>query len=665
VSRLIGARLVVPRAARRFQTLAIWLPCVLAAAYAVAFVVKFPLLVERVYWDSDAAMFAVAARTASGSSVFALAHYASYTAVWFTEATRWLPFYRQLWEVAPYLFCIGGVGLLAWGSWRLAGGWAAAMTAIAGAVSSPFVNYDRVTLFLHTPACVCGVVLAAFSLWLAEGRSALRTVPAALLVGVLAGATLASDPLFWVVGFIPFVATGLAFAVTRRWWSVVVVSGCSALALVAAGITRSVMTPSRVVVSLKAQLQLAPAADLVPNLERAVGLVVREANGNYSIAGWTTPSVSPGYVLSVVCGALVLIGLAAPFLLVVRELRAPVRSVACIVWATFWATCVAANTVSYAITVIGTQTGYYLMAVIAGEVATAPILLAGSRRLRVGGGIAISILALANLVSVLDNAQLQGSPLRLASLASRIVAIAKREDALYGYADYWDSSDLTWATNLRIQVSPVFPCGASDLCAFQFNVLSSWFQPHATRSFVLRDSKSLFMHSPPPAVLGKPAAVFRLDGQFTMYVYPYDVATRIDDDATVWALSLHYGSGFNRPEQLQGTTSRWMIQDGKLDVRTGLETRVSLSAQAFSNAGPRELELLGARGRVLGSVRVQTYAGIARFGPFDIPPGTTILTLVARPGPRLLGATDLRNASVFLGPISVSSQPVPASGSSP
>jgi len=48
----------------------------------------------------------------------------------FEDATRWLPLHRQVWEVGPYLLGLVSIALMSWASWRVAGRWAAALTAV-------------------------------------------------------------------------------------------------------------------------------------------------------------------------------------------------------------------------------------------------------------------------------------------------------------------------------------------------------------------------------------------------------------------------------------------------------------------------------------------------------------------------------------------------------
>jgi hypothetical protein len=113
------------------------------------------------------------------------------------------------------------------------------------------------------------------------------------------------------------------------------------------------------------------------------------------------------------------------------------------------------------------------------------------------------------------------------AVANQIARIAIKEHVKIGYAGYWDAAPITWATHMRVQVNPVYACaGSAHLCPFGLHYISSWYTPRANvRSFLLTDPTLPFVPAP-TADLGPPSASYHV-GQITMYVYPYDLATRI------------------------------------------------------------------------------------------------------------------------------------------
>jgi hypothetical protein len=110
-----------------------------------------------------------------------------------------------------------------------------------------------------------------------------------------------------------------------------------------------------------------------------------------------------------------------------------------------------------------------------------------------------------------------------------------------------------------------------------------------------------------------------------------------------------YGAGFNAPEQYNGFPSRWMIEDGELEVANADPSmKVMLTGLAFSNQRPRTLEVEDANGRVLARQAITTAEAPLDVGPLPLPHGTSSLTLVAVPGAAPLGPSDSREASIFL-----------------
>ena len=90
---------------------------------------------------------------------------------------------------------------------------------------------------------------------------------------------------------------------------------------------------------------------------------------------------------------------------------------------------------------------------------------------------------------------------------------------------------------MAVHVQPVVPCRQPEsnaLCPYTFNVVSTWYHPHSSNSFVLRDASSLTMTGDPPDEFGPPSATYLINDVFTMFVYPYDVASRLDYSEANW-----------------------------------------------------------------------------------------------------------------------------------
>jgi hypothetical protein len=497
--------------------------------FFVGFLVRLPTLIERVYWDSDAATAPVIAQTFGHGSVI-LERFGWFTALWFELLTKPLPLHRQLWEGAPYAFSLVGVALLAWAGWRLSGRWAAAMTATAAVATSPFVGYDVVTMNFHTATWFPMVVLAVYCLWLTGSPPATQIASTLLLVTVLAGTTLASDHLFAFVGVIPFGLTGVLLWFLPRMRAIGgAVVGSAATAFLIAFATTRVSSAAHVGVFPVPQ-RFAADSDLWPNFGRLLHLVAQLVNGDY----FFDASLNASSTLSLVCALLGMAALTAPFFLVRHELRSATPSVSLLVYSGFWSACVGLNCISFVLSSEGTHPGFYLIPVLYGMAATVPLVLSNTPRRRLIASIGIAIVAIASFVNLIGNRPqllvgLQHLP-PVASVADRIVQIAKENHARYGYADYWDASSLTWSEHMAVNVAPVSQCEISqaktDLCGFYFNVNTDWYKPHQGKTFVLRDQLSNGLRQALPATLGPPTATYNLNNTFTLYLYPYDVARR-------------------------------------------------------------------------------------------------------------------------------------------
>jgi hypothetical protein len=513
--------------ARRVTALLPWSPVLIGAAYLVFFIARLPGLIERVYWDSDAASAAVIAETAGHGGTVILERFGWFTALWFALLTRPLPLHRQLWEVAPYLFSLASVALLAWASWRLAGRWAAAMTAAAAVATSPFVSYDLVTLNYHTTTWAATVVLAVYCLWLTHQPPGSRLAFASVLVTVLAGTTLASDLLFAFAGLIPFALTGLLLVSLPRFrlTGTIVVASAS-LALLIAWVTSWGMRIADVSV-FAVPTRFADEKDLWPNFGRLLRGIGQLVNGDYFYGA----QLNARSALSFACAVLVLIALAAPFVLIRRQMHSATLSVPLLVYSSFWAGSVTFTCASFVLSSEGTHGGYYLIPILYATAATAPLVFAGARVGRLVASLGVAIIATTSLVNLADRrtSLLPGGVPPVASVADRIVEIAKKENVRYGYADYWDASSLTWSTHMAVQVAPVTQCvlPKTDLCEFYFNLNTNWYGPRPkTNTFVLRDSRSEGVRQELPETLGPPYATYTINDVITLYLYPYDVASR-------------------------------------------------------------------------------------------------------------------------------------------
>ena len=112
-----------------------------------------------------------------------------------------------------------------------------------------------------------------------------------------------------------------------------------------------------------------------------------------------------------------------------------------------------------------------------------------------------------------------------ATVSAQVARIARGAHLTVGYAGYWDAAPITWATHFAVKVYPVQQCGPR-LCKFDIHYISSWYDTRPGLRTFLIDDPTQPVATPPVAALGTPSAVYHID-ELTMYVYPYDIASRL------------------------------------------------------------------------------------------------------------------------------------------
>jgi hypothetical protein len=111
---------------------------------------------------------------------------------------------------------------------------------------------------------------------------------------------------------------------------------------------------------------------------------------------------------------------------------------------------------------------------------------------------------------------------------SAVARVAREHGVTDGYAGYWDATSLTWSSHERVTVRPLLECqnpAGANICPFFLDRVPSWYVPRKRRTFLLVDPGSLYVVAL-PAGLGQPIASVPI-GPLSMYIYPYDIASRL------------------------------------------------------------------------------------------------------------------------------------------
>ncbi|HTU85231.1 MAG TPA: hypothetical protein VMF57_06625 [Solirubrobacteraceae bacterium] len=477
-----------------------------------------------------------------------LGEFAWYATLLFDLATKWLPAHRQVWEYAPYAMALAAAGLAAWGVSQVADRWAAALTAVLLICASPATLHLELSTTQHAPVWFCLALVGAFVVLLERRGSALSwpvLIALILAVGTVTGVNAASDPLVSVAVLAPFVLALVVARVlepgqltTRAFWS-----GLATLAVTGLtwGITAVVMS--------------ALAVTREPGLHTTRVTVGHKTAANFKL-WWKSIAVlgngdyfgrplSPGSALAFVCAVLSIAAVVSLPWLCWRQLRRRGRAARSpvagedpagstrVAFYVFWCASAVLLTLAFLFSSAPADIGAdrYLVGLLYPAAAAIPAAVAGARpRLAAPVLAGVCIFALGGVVSMAQGGTslpMRSNPPVTTGVANRIAAIAAREHLTVGYAGYWAAAPVTWATGFRVQVYPVAVCDQQKhLCRFDLHFISSWYSPRAgTGSFLLVDPNTADVWTRTPD-LGRPRAVYRI-GRVTMYVYSYDLASRI------------------------------------------------------------------------------------------------------------------------------------------
>jgi hypothetical protein len=526
-----------------------WLiPFAIAAAYLVLFTLQLPKIIELSTWNSDvASAFTIPAtlvQTGTGGHT-ELASTGAYVELWFGLLTASLPLHRLLWEIAAPATFLATALVVGWSVSRIATRRAAVLAVLLALV----VSTPAFTIFTaaatHNSVYLGTALLGAYLVWMAQSRPRRRSVSIAipLLSGVALGVCFASDLLLLVTGIVPFAFTAALLSLQRDERSKRLALSALAMVLVAAPsawLTSTIMgslgyaveRPSTKIVLSALTLH---SEYLFEGLKELFGgyLGGRQAPGTLqSILGVAA-------VLTMAAGLLMLLALGVHT--VVRFLRSNLRSrgegtapgdFARIAHTVYWTGSAVSAIVAFELSAnADAPRAQYYATLIFSVAAVAPLLV---RPASVGGWLVplgASVFFLASIVG-LTGTDFDAGEFRQDQQA--ITRLAQANHATTGYAGYWYASDLTWNSHERVKVRPVSLCensAGADICPFYLNRVPSWYVPARRRTFLLVNPKEEFLYVVPPG-LGRPLASYAFHDATRMYIYPYDIASRLGPAAS-------------------------------------------------------------------------------------------------------------------------------------
>jgi hypothetical protein len=550
----------------------IWCPLAFAAAYLIAVFAKFTELVAATYLNGDAASAPVIGELFGGSPAHrevVLGKLAWFSTLLFELATRWLPLHRQIWETTPYLLALLSAGLLAWGARQVAGRWAATSTGVIALCASPATLNWLFSLNDHSPDWFCNALLASVLVLIgrSEARQGKRSLIAVVIaVGIIVGVNLASDPLVAVGGVAPFL---LAATVTwggparrRRTLGLALAGGVLAAIAIAAVLTKLLMQHENVVASPGgSNTTLAGSEQITSNFKFWWQSIVALGDGSFfgQAAGLTSVLELACAILSL--GVVIWIAPRVAWREISRALDSslpggspgeappsrmrvtdgptvarpethpdgsPIGSDRRIAWCVFWGSSLVFLSLAFLVSSVPGEiyADRYLVGLIYAAAALLPLAATHSVRRQAVVVAGTCVFAFTGLLGLLEGHATENTAHWPAgNLDGQVMAIARRQHLTIGYAGYWDAATITWGTHLAVKVFPLQTCG-NQYCLFYEHYISSWYTPRpGVRTFLLADSMAA-LATPYLPQLGKPSAVYSI-GQLTMYVFPYDIASRL------------------------------------------------------------------------------------------------------------------------------------------
>ena len=534
----------------------VWLiPFGLAATYGVIFLVQLRHNLWVLNWNADyASGFTVPesiVKTGTGGETV-LGTTGGYVALWFGLLTATLPLHRELWEIGSTLVFIATALTVGWSVAQVADRRVAAFAVLLILVASPRALYIFMAPVPHnTVVYPCTALLGAYLIWLirtaGRGRAIFAVAP---LAGIVLGACIASDSLVIATGVVPFVLTALLIGL-HRGRRPKLATAC-ALATAAVAVPVAKLTSS--IMGSLGFVTIAPATVIasLSTLPRHAELIWEGLNGllngylGQAASGW-------GSALGTACEVMVVAAL-------LTLLAVGVRTTARFIWSglrrdgetaapqlmysshvLYWAGSAAATCAAWALSIRIEYVHEAYYATLVFSIAAVVALLMGSRApTRWLISVCASIFFLASIVGLTNHYMesyvlpiargpgTNGYVPRTAYYTSDITSFAKANHVVVGYAGYGDAPTLTWVTRGQVIVRPVQICqnpSGVDICPFFLERVPSWYQPEQRRTFLLVDTAEGYLPGLPEG-LGEPLAAKRF-GPLRMYVYPYDIASRM------------------------------------------------------------------------------------------------------------------------------------------
>ena len=491
-----------------------WLPAVAAATYFATVAALFPRLIHGLYWHTDAAAPLVLAEALRGSGEVTIPHFGAWTSLWWLLATRNVPGHVQLWEATGYAFALVGVALLGWATARVAGVWAGVTASAIALMVGPDALRWLLSVNFHVSTPFTAAVLGAYLVAFPRRRSVLLAV----LVGLIAGANAASDPLLWFAGIAPFAVALALLALSTRRRDIAALGGVVLGFALASAIATNMIMASLGYEAVLREQQLAAVHALPANAVHFARIVALLGGADYAFPpGYPVDPLRPLIALLALLGVVTPVALGLRFLVVRTDplLRA---------YVVYWGSAV----VLLGAVIVGTPNAvdlgamsvHYTFTLALAAGAGVAVLAARSRRAQLVVALLVASVGVSNIVGLAEG-RADTSAGWIETYQRPLTALLVRKGVTRGYAGYWNAQDLSWNSGMRLMVAPVWERRVG-LCRYRWNTIDSWFDERPGPTFLIVDPTTPFVTAPPS--FARTASERHRFGPLRVYLFDYDIA---------------------------------------------------------------------------------------------------------------------------------------------
>jgi hypothetical protein len=514
----------------RSLSLVRWLPTGAACVYLVVLIRRLPDIVGQLTWNADYVSSMAMAQSAGTSGLPARAIAIQVGYFWFDLATFGLPAHKLIWEYAPAAMAALTLACVVWTAWRLAGAFAAVLSASLGIAASPLVLSTQVAQAYHGSSWFGIALLSAYLCWLftaRRGRNVVIVVSAA--VGAMVGLATASDPLLVPAGDVPFAATFLI--VWRAHPDQVKRSGVLGAATVAS--TAVVVAAAALVgdrlIGFASSFPRGLTHVVTP--EHIRGNVQQLIGGVFEVAGMPHAVTALGVVL----GLILVTALLLPAAWLIHSYRTLPASRQALI--AYWTCCAVFLTAAFVLSDIPADflenSARYLVPMFYVAVAGASLWAAAGTKRAAAVAVPAAILILANAAAVEQAATTRWFEPFFSVALNEPIGFLERNGLSHGYAAYDEASPISLQSDFALRVYPVTQLfvasgdtctspGSPMVCPYAYNSFLDWYQGDQGPTFILIDPDMVRLGQAPPPELDAVTAVYHV-GRFDIYVYGDDV----------------------------------------------------------------------------------------------------------------------------------------------